>query len=306
MMETLYYPYLYPKEKTAYAIAACFGKLYSLTPLALRPRFSIPAQKFLDPLPTDWKESFRSLLYQYRLFTQIYTDRSFLEYLKFVPPQSDDEEKTSVLISLLKGKDIKKTSEIPKEVISALFLYLAEQYRQNIFEIYQRIKHITIQEEALKEIFDAKEEIKIPDFINPRLDYTHPDEGLNEFLDKILKAFSYLLPEKEFPIFVTDDEVVHQYVKEKLKELPFFSYTLYFDPSKKMADLWPKLIELPKENISSHLNNLLALYQKPSNDSFSIEILFFPSFSAKEIFLKVLTKIELKTKNKNAIFAYWR
>ncbi|CAD7775703.1 hypothetical protein BLFGPEAP_01355 [Candidatus Methanoperedenaceae archaeon GB50] len=132
-MRSLYYPYLILDGKTANNLVSWFGELFLLTPVALRSHLHIPQVKFIDPLPETWKQRFGGILTEYRLFSQMYTDKSFLEYLKHAHPFLEDEESPSVLRQFLKGKE-KKGEELPKQVIATLFLYLANEYQEQILD----------------------------------------------------------------------------------------------------------------------------------------------------------------------------
>lgn len=309
-MRALYYPYLTLETKQASALAKCFQEIYLFAPLALRPRFAIPQVKFIDPLPKEWQEQFRSILSEYQLFKQIYTDRSFLEYLKFVPPDAPNEERISTLTRLLRGETIEKGKDtLPKEVISSLFLHLAKQYSSSLQEIYQSLERLRLQERALKDILDATSEINTPEI--PELNYVHPDEDLRNFVDKILKAFKQLLhsqADKEtFPICITDDKVVHHYLKALLKHLHFLTYSLYFPlPTGNLTSFWETLLEVPCEEDHNTLNKILSPYLVPPAEHVALEILLFPNLPADQVLLSIEDKKTLARKKINGILCLFK
>ncbi|MCD6320050.1 MAG: hypothetical protein J7M03_05150 [Candidatus Desulfofervidaceae bacterium] len=311
-MRALYYPYISLETRQAGALVDCFKELFVLAPLALRPRFTLPKVKFIDPLPKEWQEKFRNILSEYRLFKQTYTDKTFLEYLKFVPPESPDDEGVSKLTRLLRGKMIEKEEKsVPGEVTSSLFLHLAQEYSSYIQEIYQRLEQVRLQEQALKEIMDTTSEVNIPEIPEVNLNYIHPDEDLRNFVDKILKAFNQLLATQEdketFPICVTDDEVVHRYLKEHLKDIHSFSYTLYFPVSTgNLASFWETLLEVPCEEDHEILKEILSPYLAPLPKQVALEILLLPNLPADQALLSIENKRTLVRKKINGVLCLWK
>jgi len=308
-MRCLYYPYLKLNEKIADSIALCFGELFILTPFAIHPRFSIAEVKFIDPLPEVWKEQFRHVLAEYRLFSQVYTDKSFLEYLKHAPSDSSDEEKVSLLKRFLRGESLKKEEkDLPKEVTSALFLYLADEYREDMLDVYKKLQGVKKQEEMLKSvILEPSSEVDINDVTSLNLNYQHPDEDLRNWMHKIFKAWACLIPiKKEFPIFVTDDELAHQHLKHALKDISHFIYDIYF-PSNKDQALWGDLIEIPfTSDFESWAEKLLSPYKRPTQNTHHLEVLFVPSLNPTEVFLWITQRKEMVKRKKNGLFILWQ
>ena len=307
-MRCLYYPYLKLDEKTAESIALCFGELFILTPFAIHPRFSIAEVKFIDPLPEVWKEQFRHVLAEYRLFSQVYTDKSFLEYLKHAPSDSSDEEKVSLLKRFLRGESLKKEEkDFPKEVTSALFLYLADEYREDMLGVYKKLQRVRKQEEMLKAVLGPSSELNIGDVTSFSIDYKHPDEDLRNWMHKIFKAWACLIPiKKEFSIFVTDDELAHQHLKHALKDIPHFIYDIYF-PSNKDQALWGDLIEIPfTSEFESWAEKLLSPYKRPAENAHHLEVLFVPSLSPTEVFLWITENRKMVKRKKNGLFILWQ
>ncbi len=307
-MQVLYYPYLTLDTPQLNKIASCFTKLYLFAPRGIRPRFVVSQAKFWDPLPEDWQDKFRALLSQYQIFQQMYTDKSFLEYIKHAPPPSPDEEKVTLLIRMLRGGMVEKEDEkLPPEVISALFLYLAQEYSSAIRILNQSLQKVKKQEESLKEILDTPSEIKVPPLPEFNLDYdVHPDEGLRQFVDKILFAFSLLLKKAEmnFPICITDDEVIHHYVKKLLKEVPFKVYTLYFSyPCSELADFWQVLTEIYCDGKDyTAVSDLITPYlEKKEGEIIEVEMMLVPGRPASSILLN-----DFHPKHHNGIFCLWK
>ena len=306
-MQVLYYPYLMLDTPQVNKIASCFSELYLFSPLSIRPRFVVSQVRFYDPLPKDWQNKFRALLSQYQIFQQIYTDKSFLEYIKHAPPPSPDEEKVTLLIRMLRGGRVEKEDErLPPEVISALFLHLAQEYSSAIRTLYQSLQKVKEQEESLKEILDTPSEIKVPPLPEFNLDYVHPDEDLRQFVDKILFAFSLLLKKAEmsFPICITDDEVIHHYMKELLKEVPFEVYTLYFPyPCPELVNFWQVLIEIYCDGKDyTAVSDLITPYlEKKEGEIIEIEMVFVPGRPASSILLN-----DFHSKDHNGIFCLWK
>jgi len=309
-MRALYYPYLFLEIKQASKLIDCFKEIYFLAPVGLRPRFVLPQQKFIDPLPEEWQEKFKSILSEYQLFKQIYADKTFLEYLKFAPPETPDEERISIISRLLKGEPLEKEeSGFPKEVASSLFLHLAQEYSNSMQEIYQHLKKLREQESALKDILDTPSEISVPEI--PDLNYVHPDEDLRNFVGKILNAFKQLLAtqkdKESFPLCVTNDEVVHHYLKQYLKDTQFFLYNIYFPIQ--MGDLtsfWETLLELPCEDNHEILKKILSPYLVPQAEHVALEILLFPNSPADQILLSLGGKEKPERKKINGILCLWK
>ncbi|CAD7776166.1 MAG: hypothetical protein KCCBMMGE_00420 [Candidatus Methanoperedenaceae archaeon GB37] len=305
-MRSLYYPYLILDGKTANNLVSWFGELFLLTPVALRSHLHIPQVKFIDPLPETWKQRFGGILTEYRLFSQMYTDRSFLEYLKHAHPFLEDEESPSVLRQFLKGKE-KKGEELPKQVIATLFLYLANEYQEQILDVYKRLQEVKKQEEMLKSILEPSSELNIGEITSLTIDYRHPEEDLRNWMDKVFKAWAFLIPaEEEFPIFITDDELAHQHLKHALKDTSHFIYNIYL-PANGDEALWGDLIEIPfTSDFESWAEKLFSFYKKPTEDTHPLEIIFLPCLSPKDVFLWITEKKEIIKRKKNGLFILWQ
>ncbi len=317
-MKVLYYPYLTLETTSLNKVASCFEEVFVLSPLALRPRFVIPKVKFIEPLPSEWSKKFRSLISQYQIFKQVYTDKSFLEYLKHVPPAQPDFEAMTSLMRFLRGNQVDKPEEsFPPEVTCALFLHLARQYSQDIKAIYQSIRLVKQQEENLKQILDSPLETDNTSLLEIKknlleinLDYVHPDEDIWPFMDKVLFAFSILLKKAglDLKMAFTEDEVVHEYLKMRLQKLPYKIFSLILPyPCDNLNYFWNSLLEIYCDGrdytaVSELLTPYLHNNQGINNSgNISLEIIFVPRHPASDVL-----KGNLETKETNGIFCLWK
>ncbi len=299
-MKSLYYPYFQLSSLKANWLASCFSDFSIFCPLPLRPSFSDPV-KFIDPLPEKWQRSFKGIINEYRLFSQMYEDKSVLEFLKHQSLVFEDEERTSLLISNLKGFKREKT-EFPNILAASLFLWLAQEYRIGTLSSWEVLKHLEKQEETLTEILGS--DIEEVESINERIDYIHPDEGISPFLKKILRAFAYLLEDKgEFSIMITDDKDIHEYIKNNTENALIYQIYASNIPSVDLKSILEKIINTKfSKDYPLTIKEILAPYQHKAGKT--IELLILPEINPSQHLLW-LTGLKKKPKNaKNGIYAY--
>lgn len=299
-MESLYYPY-FQLSSNANLLAGYFPDFSIFCPLALRPSLPGVSVKFIDPLPEKWQHPFKNMVNEYRLFSQMYGDKSVLEFLKHESLVSEDRERTSLLISNLKGFKEKET-ELPNMLAAALFLWLAQEYHIGTLSSWEALKGIGKQEETLREILgpDA-EEIKS---IDEGIDYTHPDEDMAPFLKRILKAFAYLLEDKgEFSIMVTDDKDIHECIKNNTENALIYQIYVPYTFSVDLKSIWEKIINTKfSRNYPLIIKDVLAPWQYKAGKE--IELLILPEISPSQHLLW-LTGLEKKFKKvQNGIYVY--
>lgn len=299
-MESLYYPY-FQLSSNANWLTGYFPDFSIFCPLVLRPSLPGASVKFIDPLPEKWQRLFKNMVNEYRLFSQMYGDKSVLEFLKHESLVSEDRERTSLLISNLKGFKEKET-ELPNMLAAALFLWLAQEYHIGTLSSWEALKGIGKQEETLREILgpDA-EEIKS---IDEGIDYTHPDEDMAPFLKRILKAFAYLLEDKgEFSIMVTDDKDIHECIKNNTENALIYQIYVPYTFSVDLKSIWEKIINTKfSRNYPLIIKDVLAPWQYKAGKE--IELLILPEISPSQHLLW-LTGLEKKFKKvQNGIYVY--
>lgn len=284
-------------------MASCFPDFSIFCPLALRPNSAGVPAKFIDPLPKNWQGLLKNMVNEYRLFSRMYGDKSILEFLKHESLVSEDQERTSLLISNLKGMK-KKEAELPDILASALFLWLAQEYRIGTWGSWEASKDIKKQEEALREILGPDvEEIGA---IDERIDYIHPDEGIGPFLEKILRAFAYLLEDKgEFSIMVTDDKDVHEYIKNNTENALIYQIQVPYALSSNLKSIWESIINTKfSKDYPLIIKDALAPWQHEAGRI--MELLILPEVSPSQHLLWLAGLKKRLEKDKNGIYVYIR
>lgn len=299
-MESLYYPY-FQLSSNANWLADYFPDFSIFCPLVLRPSFSGASVKFIDPLPEKWQHLFKNMINEYRLFSQIYGEKSVLEFLKHKSLVYEDQERTSLLISNLKGFKEKET-ELSNMLAAALFLWLAQEYHIGTLSSWEALKDIEKQEETLREILGPDlEEIK---GIDGGIDYTHPDENMAPFLKRILKAFAYLLEDKgEFSIMVTDDKDIHECIKNNTENALIYQIYVPYTFSVDLKSILEKIINTKfSKNYPLSIKDALTPWQYKAGKK--IELLILPEISPSQHLLW-LTGLKKKFKKaQNGIYVY--
>jgi hypothetical protein len=305
-MEMVYYPYLVPYKGSLKPLSLFFDGLSFLCPKRLYPSYDTTKVKFIDPLPKAWRDEFYDLVAQYCLFAKTYKDTTFFEYLKNLPSNHQSEENISAIEKFLRDKPIEKEKKgLPKKVISALFLKLATEYRDSLLDISQGLAQIGKQkEETLGDILGTAYEIELSEKNILNLNYPLVEEEFSNYLARILRAFSTLIPTKDdFAIYVTDDEVIHKYLKNNLNELSYLIHTIYLKTNK--ITLWNELTKIPlRAKDTSLLEVLLFPYKKILPKAYLAEILIFPCLTAKEVFLWLTQNKEMTKGDRNGVFAF--
>ena len=297
-MKCLYYPYFQLSPEKANLYYNLFSNLSIFCPLILRPKSFHNKIRFIDPLPKDLQHPFKNMVNEYRLFFQIYEDKSILEFLKHTHLVSEDEERPSSLISSLKGFKREK-KEIPNILAACLFLWLVQEYRIITLSSWDILRGIEERERTLLEILGPDiEEIGIT---SEKIDYTHPDEDIGPFIKKILKAFAYLLEGREFSILVTDDKDIHRWIKNNTKDALTYQIYVPYAFSSDLGYIFDKIINTEFSNDYRFIIEETLLSWK-YNEGEMIELLVLPQMSPCQHLLWLTGLKGESKKKKNGIY----